>query len=288
MRGRSARDTVMADAALLAERLRATDVRLGALRKEYECGHGAMKEALLTQMTVEEYRALAAKRLSAPNSGCFRKGHIPWDKGLSFPGSRATQFKPGHLRGMAARNWRPVGTIEIRPDRPPMSRRHRKNARPGRPRRWIKVREHRPGDRGWTHYARYVWEQAHGPIPPEMVIIHEDGDALNDDLENLRLGTRADNLRHLRATRPDVEERRKLRLAKSLQKKRIASRQLKARLGPVVTVWDCPGCGERFQKEPERCAKCGMISFDLIRGPKAELLGGLRVCMREGLFDEPN
>ena len=36
-----------------------------------------------------------------------------------------------------------------------------------------------------TFKRRYVWEQAHGPIPPGHRIIHLDGDPLNCELDNL-------------------------------------------------------------------------------------------------------
>lgn len=277
MRGRSSRDKVLADAVILAERLRTTDVTFGTLRKEYECGHATLRKALLTQMSPEEYRALARNRLGTPNAGCFRPGHIPWDKGtkgFSFPGSRATQFQPGHLRGQAARNWRPVGTVELKPDRPPRRRRGRVNAGPGPRRLWIKVSECRPGQRGWMHYARYVWQQAHGPIPPGMVIVHENGDILDDALSNLRLMTRAGSLRHLRACRPDIEERRRLAAAAASRKRHAANRLLRAKVGPTVTVWDCPGCGARLTQRCERCPKCGTFSLEVVRGCASQLMQG--------------
>lgn len=37
---------------------------------------------------------------------------------------------------------------------------------------------------------RVVWEEAHGPIPPGMIIIFRDRDSLNCDLDNLRCVTR--------------------------------------------------------------------------------------------------
>lgn len=36
-----------------------------------------------------------------------------------------------------------------------------------------------------TYKRRYVWEQAHGTIPPGHRIIHLDGDRMNCDIENL-------------------------------------------------------------------------------------------------------
>lgn len=46
----------------------------------------------------------------------------------------------------------------------------------------VKVR-----DGKWQVKARYVWEQAHGPIPPGKILLHIDHNPVNDELENLRL-----------------------------------------------------------------------------------------------------
>lgn len=39
---------------------------------------------------------------------------------------------------------------------------------------------------------KYVWEQAHGELPPGHVIWHIDGDHHNDALDNLEVITRAE------------------------------------------------------------------------------------------------
>ncbi len=48
------------------------------------------------------------------------------------------------------------------------------------------------GDKGWTLYARWWWENNVGPVPPGKRVIHRDGDCLNDDPLNLVLGTAGD------------------------------------------------------------------------------------------------
>ena len=124
---------VLAAAPELARRLRETEVTLGALRKEYHAAWPTMLRALLTQMDFAEYRRLARLRNARGGRKTrFPKGHIPWAAGKKLgqrPGCEPTQFKTGQLRGMAARNWRPVGTILIRFDRPPRRTRGRKNGR---------------------------------------------------------------------------------------------------------------------------------------------------------------
>ena len=117
----------------------------------------------------------------------FSKGHVPANKGLRRPGwapgrMKETQFKKGQRSGIAARNWRPVGTIRLDPD--------------GYLR--IKVREARTGEacgfgnsRIWPQLHRQLWEQAHGPIPPGHAVAFKNGDKADVRIENLELLTRS-------------------------------------------------------------------------------------------------
>lgn len=116
----------------------------------------------------------------------FAKGHVPANKGTRRPGwfrgrMRETQFKPGERSGIAAQNWRPVGTILA--DSDDYCR--------------IKVREARRGEatgfgnvRVWPLLQRHVWAQAHGPIPPGHAVCFKDGDRQNCALGNLELVSR--------------------------------------------------------------------------------------------------
>jgi hypothetical protein len=122
----------------------------------------------------------------------FHKGHMPANKGLRRPGwhagrMRETQFKKGERSGVAARNWRPIGTIL--PDAEGYLR--------------IKVREAVYGKeptefgnvRVWPLYNRHLWEQKHGPIPPRHLVVFKDGDRGNCVIGNLDLLSMADNAR---------------------------------------------------------------------------------------------
>lgn len=119
----------------------------------------------------------------------FPKGHVPANKGVKrgkgwAPGRmREGQFKPGVRQGIAAKNWRPVGTILADSD--------------GYLR--IKVREAQPGEaygfgnvRVWPLLQRHVWTQAHGPIPPGYSVCFRNGDRTDCRLDNLELVSRAE------------------------------------------------------------------------------------------------
>lgn len=117
----------------------------------------------------------------------FKKGQTPANKGLRRPPGwapgrmRETQFKPGARTGVAATNWRPIGTIL--PDSEGYLR--------------IKVREAVKGEaygfgntRVWPLLQRYVWEQAHGPIPPGHAVCFKDRNRQHCALDNLELLSR--------------------------------------------------------------------------------------------------
>jgi len=112
----------------------------------------------------------------------FKKGQVPFNKGLKrppgwSPGRMAeTQFKKGERVGIAARNWRPIGTILA--DTEGYLR--------------IKVREGAKGEPYgfgnvgiWPMVQRHVWEQHRGPIPAGHKIAFKDGNRANTDIDNL-------------------------------------------------------------------------------------------------------
>jgi hypothetical protein len=119
----------------------------------------------------------------------FRKGQVPANKGLRRPGysrgrMKETQFRKGQRSGIAAKNWKPIGTVLADPA--------------GYLR--IKVREAVYGAeptgfgnvRVWPLLQRHVWEQHHGPIPTSHVIALKDHNRQNCVIENLECISRAD------------------------------------------------------------------------------------------------
>lgn len=124
----------------------------------------------------------------------FVKGQIPPNKGLRRPGysvgrgrMQETQFKKGERSGIAAENWKPIGTI-LTDDEGYLR---------------IKVREYVYGKEAsgtgntkvWPMYNRYLWEQHKGPIPPKHLVVFKDGNRANCVIENLELLSMADNAR---------------------------------------------------------------------------------------------
>lgn len=99
-------------------------------------------------------------------TGYYTQGHIPANKGKKgIRVSKETEFKPGH----APHNSLSVGTEILRADGY----------------LWIKIAE--PNKWKQKHYL--VWEEAHGPVPKNHVLIFANTDRLDIRLDNLILIT---------------------------------------------------------------------------------------------------
>ena len=83
--------------------------------------------------------------------------------------STATEFKKGQI----PKNYAEVGTIRVRQDKD------------GPNQMYIKLTDTHNPAKDWVLYNRYVYEQAHGPIPKGKVVAYLDGDTENCDLDNL-------------------------------------------------------------------------------------------------------
>nr|DAP11762.1 MAG TPA: homing endonuclease [Caudoviricetes sp.] len=101
------------------------------------------------------------------NSGSFKKGQIPWNKGKTgYMGANKTSFKKGNLphntREMYSERLSKDGYIEIK-----------------------------VGLNKWISKHRYVWEQHHKKeVPKGKVVIFLDGNNRNFEIENLKLISR--------------------------------------------------------------------------------------------------
>lgn len=101
------------------------------------------------------------------NSGSFKKGNIPWNKGITgYMGANRTSFKKGHLphntRKMHSERLSKDGYIEIK-----------------------------VGRNKWIGKHRYILEQHYKKkVPKGYAVIFLDGDNRNFDIDNLKLISR--------------------------------------------------------------------------------------------------
>lgn len=151
----------------------------------------------------------------------FAHGQDAWNKGRPMAewnpnavACRATQFKPGHLGGAAAKKMQPIGTLRIADGQ------LQKKMHNGRPfmSRWVAVQ-------------RVVWEAANGPIPSGHVVVFKDGRVRTVEseitLDKLELISRAENMRrNSYLTRYPKEMADLIRLRGALNRK-INSRERK-------------------------------------------------------------
>jgi hypothetical protein len=136
-----------------------------------------------------------------PDTGQFKTGMIPWNKGrkglCTLGGDK--KFKPGHQ----PHNTRSDGEISIRRD-----------TKSGISYKYIRIRKSK-----WALLHRITWELHHGKIPCGHVLRFLDGDTMNCDISNLECLSMSDNMNRNRnrkkaaETMKDIWKREKLRLA---------------------------------------------------------------------------
>jgi len=114
--------------------------------------------------------------LICPNSGRFKKGNVPANKGMKgLTKANKTSFKPGN-RPMQAKR---VGSISTRKDKNGHLYMHIKVAEPNK----------------WKMLHAYIWEHKYGKIPKGYCVIFKDKNTLNPSLDNLMLVSRAELVR---------------------------------------------------------------------------------------------
>lgn len=130
----------------------------------------------LTEQQINTYKCNWG--LSSGLTGWFEKGEAPWNKGMKGIqiGGKETQFKKGHR----PLNYRPVGSERI-------------CSKDGYV--IIKTQDEGKYQERWRLKHIVVWEEAHGKIPDDHVIIFLDGDKTNVNLENLACISRAEHVR---------------------------------------------------------------------------------------------
>lgn len=116
-------------------------------------------------------------------SNAFKKGHIPWNKGLKgIHLSPNSEFKKGRIGKRYS-----IGTIKERID---------KN---GEKRNYIKTKE----PNTWIIYYKYLWEKENGKTPKGYVIHHINKIPNDDRIENLQLLSRKE---HINIHRTDFDK----------------------------------------------------------------------------------
>ena len=114
--------------------------------------------------------------LVCPNTGCFKKGIPPINKGKKgFMKANKTSFSLGNR----PLNTRKVGSISTRSDKNGSLYMHIKIAEP----------------RKWQMLHVYIWENKYGKIPKGYCVIFKDKNTLNPSLDNLMLVSRAELVR---------------------------------------------------------------------------------------------
>jgi len=108
----------------------------------------------------------------------FKKGQAPPNKGQKmstevYQKVARTMFK----KGTVPPNTQPIGTI------------HQRKDTGGKMYQYIKL-----ADSEWQLLNRYTWEQHNGPIPKGMVVVYKDGNYLNNDINNLLMITKKENM----------------------------------------------------------------------------------------------
>ena len=133
----------------------------------------------------------------------FQKGQVPPNKGQKmskdlYEKVEKTMFKKGNK----PMNTQPIGTI------------HQRKDTGGKMYQYIKL-----ADSNWQLLNRYTWEQHNGPIPKGMVVVYKDGNYMNNDIANLLMITKKENMARNTIQRLPKELQQVMRLKCKLIKK---------------------------------------------------------------------
>jgi hypothetical protein len=133
----------------------------------------------------------------------FKKGHTPANKGQKM--STDVYQKVAHTmfkKGNKPMNTQPIKTI------------HQRSDKSGKMYLYIKL-----ADSNWQLLNRYTWEQYHGPIPKGLIVAYKDGNYLNNDIDNLMLLTKKENMARNTIQRFPVELQKLIKINCKLNKK---------------------------------------------------------------------
>ena len=133
----------------------------------------------------------------------FQKGQVPPNKGQKM--SKEVYQKVAHTmfkKGTVPPNTQPIGTI------------HQRKDTGGKMYQYIKI-----ADCDWRLLNRHTWEQHNGPIPKGMVVVYKDGDYMNNNINNLLMITKKENMARNTIHRLPEELQQVMRLKCKLIKK---------------------------------------------------------------------
>ena len=139
-----------------------------------------------TSMTWQQIKSAVSNRgIISGRTGCFEKGHAPWNEGTKGQGL-TTANKRSFKKGNAPKNRKPLGHERIDPRYGYVL---------------IKVAEKNPNTGFPTRYKHkhvHIWELENGPVPEGMVVAFKNGDPACCEIDNLMLISRAEllNLNH--------------------------------------------------------------------------------------------
>lgn len=171
-------------------------------RNHKGCGPKEMSERLNaefgTEFTPNNLKSFYANHhLNSGLDGKFQKGHRPASYGktqeeiIKDPEKLARVRSAWFQKGHESPTREPVGTERLRVCEGYW---------------WRKVAE----PNVWRMRSRLVWEEHNGPLPPNDIIIHLNGDKGDDRIENLALVSKYQHLvmtrRHLRFKDKDLTE----------------------------------------------------------------------------------
>ncbi|MDA8138008.1 MAG: HNH endonuclease signature motif containing protein [Desulfobacteraceae bacterium] len=109
----------------------------------------------------------------------FKQGHLPHNKGKKGWQAGGDSVKSQFKKGQNPHNWAPVGSTRI--------------SKGGIIQRKISDTGYPPRD--WRSEHSILWEQHHGPIPKQHIIVFRNGNVNDIRIENLEMISRAENMR---------------------------------------------------------------------------------------------
>lgn len=119
--------------------------------------------------------------IESGRTGCFEKGHMTWNsgtKGMGLTGPNSGSFRKGHV----PKNLKPLGTERINKYGYIEIKVAERNPYTGHPTRYRLKHQ-------------MVWESVNGPAPEGHIVIFRDGDKMNCVIENLACISRAEGVR---------------------------------------------------------------------------------------------